>query len=720
MNKYKKSDPENQYNDEIDLLELFGVLFSARWFIGAVTALFTLIGFLFAFSSAPIFKADALIQLEKQDKGMGIFGMDFNPSLLSASAFSDAEIEILKSRMVLGKTVDEFNLTTLAQANYALFFGERVARLLGSEISIDLRYFHVPENMHAEIYSLIILDNDYYRLQDTDLNLILQGKIGEEVSVGGYRIKVEHVDAKPGDVFTLTQRGFLDAIDWVKNSLRFDERGNKSGIFQITFEGAVPFQNKRLLDNVIKHYLKQNIDRNAEEAQKSLIFLDDSLPEVKKNLTLAEDKLNVFRQKNASINLNLEAKSILGVMVKVEEQLKELVFKENEMDQRYTSSHPLYIALIDNRNILLKEQKRLSSLAHQLPKTQREILRLTRDVEVNQQIYLLLLNKIQELRIVKASTVGNVRILDKAESHSKPLKPNKIITPLLFMMLGFILGVLLSFFKFFYRKGIENTKEIESLGIPVYASIPLSDVQMKLGKIRNNKLGASINGCLLAQECPSDLAVEALRTLRTNVHFLMIKSKNNVLMISGSHSGVGKSFVCANIASVIVKAGLNVLLIDADMRKGTIEQYYGLRHEAGLSELLAKKNETSKLTFQDAIKPTCTENLSLLTRGSVPPNPSELLFRPRFGELIRWASDEYDLVIIDTPPILAVTDASIIGAHAGMSVLVARFSLTKLKELEVALERFATAGIDVDGFILNGIEPRMNNDYAVNYSYKYQ
>ena len=184
-------------------------------------------------------------------------------------------------------------------------------------------------------------------------------------------------------------------------------------------------------------------------------------------------------------------------------------------------------------------------------------------------------------------------------------------------------------------------------------------------------------------------------------------------MISGSTSGLGKSFTAANISAVMADAGINVLLVDADMRKGTIAKFFALNNESGLSDILAGKRP-----FEEKIKATHTSYLNVVTRGSVPLNPSELLIHPRFGEFLQWASTNYDLVVIDTPPILAVTDASIVGKYAGITLLLARFSKTKIKDLEFSCQRFANAGIHVDGFILNGIQTRMNNDYKEYYSYK--
>jgi tyrosine-protein kinase Etk/Wzc len=197
----------------------------------------------------------------------------------------------------------------------------------------------------------------------------------------------------------------------------------------------------------------------------------------------------------------------------------------------------------------------------------------------------------------------------------------------------------------------------------------------------------------------------------------MLEAKNNVVMISGASPTVGKSFVSSNLATVLAQAGQKVLLIDADMRKGYIQKLFDQKVENGLSELLI-----GDINLNDAIKDSGIDNLSLVTRGSVPPNPSELLMGQRFTQFIQDASKEFDLVIIDTPPVLAVTDASIIGHHAGKSLMLDRFNQSSLKEIAAAANRFELNGIDIKGIIFNAVEKKASSYYGdygyYNYEYK--
>lgn len=704
-------------SDEIDLGKLLGIIIDAKWFILVTTFLFAAGGVAVALLSTPIYKADALIQIEQKSSG-GISSLVGDMGeLFSQESSATTEIEIIKSRMILGDTVDKFNLTTVAEPKYFPNVGKGLARLAGKVNQIEVSRFDVPEYAQGMRHTLVVLDAEKktYQLVRGDEQVVLEGAEGELAKNEGYELFVSELRSHTGQEFSLGQRSRLEAIEWLKRNLAISERGKQTGILQLSFEGENRKQISALLNHISQTYFLQNVERNSAEAEKSLSFLKGHLPDIKNSLTTAEDSLNRFRQENESIDLGLEAKATLDVMVKLEAQLNELTFKESEISQRFTKDHPAYLSLLDKRTILLKERERLNQQVQKLPKTQREVLRMTRDVEVNQQIYIQLLNKVQELSIIKAGTVGNVRILDEAQSFAQPVKPKKPLIAVLATLLGGMLSVTLVLVKAALHRGVETPDQIEQIGLSVYASVPKSSLQLALAEKIKRKGKYNQELALLAETNPADLSIEALRGLRTSLHFAMMEAKNNVLMISGPAPGIGKSFISTNFAAVAAKTGQKVLLIDADMRKGYLQQCFGLKWENGLSDLLAGKIDTAT-----AVKHTEVDNLDILTRGQVPPNPSELLMHPRFKQLMEWASEHYDLVIIDTPPVLAVTDPSIVGSLAGTTLMVARFGQNTLKEIDVARSRFEQAGIEVKGIILNAIEKKASSSYGYgyyNYSY---
>ncbi|ELB2892386.1 polysaccharide biosynthesis tyrosine autokinase [Vibrio alginolyticus] len=703
-----------QADDEIDLGKLFGIILDAKWLILCTVVLFSIIGVGVAILSTPIYKADALIQIESKSSG-GISAMVGDMGeLFSAESSATTEIEIIKSRMILGGTVDKFNLTTVVSPNYMPIIGKGLARLQGEQISLSVSRFNAPSYAVGVPLTLEVIDSEKqtFRLLEDDNNVIFEGKVGELLEKNGYQFLATELVAQTGDSFTVSKISKLDAINKLQENLSISERGKQTGIISLSFSGEDRAKIQDILNDISQNYFLQNVQRNSAEAEQSLEFLKGHLPDIKTKLTASEDVLNRFRQENESIDLGLEAQSTLKVMVELEAQLNELTFKESEISQRFTQDHPAYKSLLDKRETLLKEKERLNKQVQKLPKTQREVLRMTRDVEVNQQIYIQLLNKVQELNIIKAGTVGNVRILDNAQSFSKPIKPKKALIVVLATLLGGMAGVAFVLIRAAFHRGVETPDQIEQIGMPVYASVPKSIQQLEFAnKLKRNK-GSNNELVLLAEANPADLSIEALRSLRTSLHFAMMEAKNNVLMISGPAPSIGKTFVSTNFAAVAAKTGQKVLLIDADMRKGYLQQCFGLRWDNGLSDYLSGKTSLSNI-----IKSTSIDNLDVVTRGQVPPNPSELLMHPRFKSFVDEMSAQYDLVIIDTPPVLAVTDPSIVGALAGTTLMVARFDQTTLKEIEVAQGRFEQSGVEVKGVILNAVEKKASNSYGYGYGY---
>ncbi|EJF7265154.1 polysaccharide biosynthesis tyrosine autokinase [Vibrio parahaemolyticus] len=704
-----------QVDDEIDLGKLFGIILDAKWLILCTVVLFSIVGVGVAILSTPIYKADALIQIESKSSG-GISAMVGDMGeLFSAESSATTEIEIIKSRMILGGTVDKFNLTTVASPNYMPIIGKGLARIQGEQISINVTRFNAPSYAVGIPLTLEVVDAEQkaFKLTEDNGSVVLEGRVGELLEKNGYQFLATELVAQTGDSFTVSKISKLDAINKLQENLSISERGKQTGIISLSFSGEDRTKIQAILNDISQNYFLQNVQRNSAEAEQSLEFLKGHLPDIKIKLTASEDVLNRFRQENESIDLGLEAQSTLKVMVELEAQLNELTFKESEISQRFTQDHPAYKSLLDKRQTLLKEKERLNKQVQKLPKTQREVLRMTRDVEVNQQIYIQLLNKVQELNIIKAGTVGNVRILDSAQSFSKPIKPKKALIVVLATLLGGMAGVAFVLIRAAFHRGVETPDQIEQMGIPVYASVPKSIQQLEFAsKLKRNKSKGNNELVLLAEANPADLSIEALRSLRTSLHFAMMEAKNNVLMISGPAPSIGKTFVSTNFAAVAAKTGQKVLLIDADMRKGYLQQCFGLRWDNGLSEYLSGKIAPSNI-----IKSTSIDNLNVVTRGQVPPNPSELLMHPRFKSFIDDMSAEYDLVIIDTPPVLAVTDPSIVGALAGTTLMVARFDQTTLKEIEVARGRFEQSGVEVKGVILNAVEKKASNSYGYGYGY---
>ncbi|WP_447883899.1 tyrosine-protein kinase Wzc [Serratia fonticola] len=704
-------------NDDIDLRRLIGTLIDHRWLIIGITTLFAVIGIIYSLFATPIYQADATIQVE-QNAGNALVN-NISQMLPNAQPGSSTEIELITSRMVVGKTVEDLNLDTVVEQKYFPIFGRGWTRLMGKVPGkIAVSRVTIPENMLEKPLELTIVDQDNY-LVEFDGQEIIKGKVGELSSKNGVSLLISGISAEPNTVFEISKLSKLAATLQLLEALTVEDKGKDTGILSLTLMGDNSEQIKKVIDSISNNYLIQNVERKSEEAERSLAFLKEQLPLVRESLNTAEDKLNRFRKENDSVDLSLEAKSVLDTIVGVEAQLNELTFKEAEISKLYTKEHPAYRSLLEKRVTLQQEKNKLDKRVGKMPATQQEILRLTRDVDAGKEIYMQLLNKQQELSITKASTVGNVRIIDPAVVQPKPVKPKKSLIVLIATVLGGVVSVMAVLLKNMLHRGIESPDQLEEKGINVYASIPLSEWQQKKDSeliLRSNKKSNTRSKTLLAVGNPTDLAIEAIRSLRTSLHFAMLESKNNVLMICGASPNIGKTFVTINLAAVIAQTGLRVLTIDADMRKGYSHTLLNTSWKDGLSDILSQQ-----ISIEAAVKKTEVKNLDFISRGTIPPNPSELLMGSRFNELIEWAEENYDIVMIDTPPILAVTDAAVIGRLVGTSLLIARFAVNTVKEMEVSIQRFNQNGINIKGVILNAAEKRASSSYGYGYyQYEYQ
>lgn len=701
-------------NDEIDLSRLLGTLLDHRWLIIGVTALFSVAGIIYSLFATPVYQADAMVQVE-QNVGNSLVN-DLSQMLPNSQPGSSTEIELIKSRMVTGKTVDDLNLDTVTQQKFFPVFGRGWARLTGVEPGrIALSRLSVPSNSDDIELELKVIDDKNYVLSKNGTEII-KGKVGELASAKGVALLVSEISAEPGTVFEVAKLQRLVATNNLLDALTVEDKGKDTGVLALSLIGDDPVLVRKILDSISKNYLLQNVERKSEEAAKSLEFLKEQLPEVRSSLDSAEEKLNRFRQANDSVDLSLEAKSVLDTIVGVEAQLNELTFKEAEISKLYTKEHPAYRALMEKRATLQQEKDKLNKRVSGMPKTQQEILRLTRDVQAGQEIYMQLLNKQQELGITKASTVGNVRIVDPAVTQPRPVKPQKTIIVLIVTLLGGLFSTGFVLLKTMLHRGIESPEQLEQQGINVYASIPLSEWQQKSDRetMLSGKRSSTKSYTLLAVGNPADLAIEAVRSLRTSLHFASLEAKNNVLMISGASPSIGKTFVSINLAAVIAQAGQRILVVDADMRKGYAHSLLNCELGIGLSDVLS-----GQATAQQAIKKTSIENLSFISRGKIPPNPSELLMHNRLSEFLEWAGKEYDIVLVDTPPILAVTDAAIVARNVGTTLLVARYGVNSLKEIEVSIRRFEQNGMEIKGIILNAVEHKSGSAYGY-YAYEYK
>ncbi len=719
--------------DDIDLGHYLDVLLANKWLIAAITALVLAAGAAYALMARPVYEADILIQVEDIAEGGGKGGLAETGGLFDVKTPASGEMEIIRSRMIVGQAVEATKLYISATPRYIPYIGAWLARrssglsdpgfmgfdgyVSGAE-RIIVSQFNVPTSWEGSQFALTAKSGGQYSISNPGLTASLTGTVGTllkaETKDGPIELMVNELAGKPGAQFNLARLSKQSTINGLQAGLGLVEKGKASSIIAVSLQDQDPYKLTRVLNAVGTQYVRQNIERKAAEAQKTLAFLDVQLPEFKRQLEGSEEVYNRYRNQKGTVAFDEEAKLVLGTAVDRQTKLLEAQQRRRELESRFTANHPLVQTLDAQIAALNRDVGDVQSRIKALPAVQQEAVRMERDVKVNTELYQSLLNNALQLRLVKEGKVGNVRVLDEAVVPDSPIKPQRRTVIAVSLVLGLFAGVIAAFIRnSFVEQRIRDPHEVEAnTGLPVFSTIPVSQTQDSIAKRR---LSGATGVRLLAVEHPDDLAVESLRSLRTAMQFAMLESPNNRVMITGATPGVGKSFVTANFAALMAAAGKRTLLIDADLRRGHIHQYLGLQRHGGLSELIA-----GSLTVQQTVHKQVVPNLDLLATGQLPPNPAELLVSESFKTTLEKLSEMYDLVVIDTPPVLVAADTAIVAAHAGTVLLVARANLSTMGELKESTRRLALSGRAATGVLLNAMDVERRAYSAYKYGrYRY-
>jgi len=734
--KNKNGDRISGNRQEVQLSDLLETIISSWQLIIGVMVASLLFGILYVAVVSPVYQVDVLMQVEQQAKGVGALA-ELSQIMQEESPVS-AEFEIIRSRMVLGNVVDNLKLDITSRPVHFPLIGSVIARgkSAAGEVSepwlglamyawggekLHVDRFSVPEFYQGEVFSLVAGENNLYKLFDPEGAFLAEGTVGELLKIplkGAKSISlfVSGLKSNQGTRFELINNSRLTSIERLNRSLKIVELGKQSGILRLNLSGTHSGKIKTILNEIANIYLRQSVERKSVEAENTLKFLDKQLPILKEKLESAEAALNNYRLKKGSVDLPIETKGTLDKAVSVDALLTELKSQREDLTRRFTPEHPRVAAIDAQIEQLNLELAKVDRKVKGLPGTQQEILRLTRNAQVNAELYTSLLNSSQELKVVKAGAVGNVRIVDYAVRPTEPIKPKKGLVIALSIVLGFLVGGGITFVRKSLSGAVQDPDIIErKLDVPILATVPFSKKQNELDR---SSPPAKNKTTLLAIFDTDDLAIESIRSLRTSLYFAQLNSKSNILSVTSPGPGAGKSFISLNLAAVLACAGKQVLIIDADLRKGRVQEVFGIDNDLGLSDVIAGEVELNKV-----IRNTEIDNLDVITSGSIPNNPSEMLLHNNFSISLKIASEKYDQIIIDSPPVLAVTDATIIGQIADSTLLVVKDGQSPLREIEQSIKRLKQAGVNFRGVVYNGIKTVSSRYgygkyYGYGYSYK--
>lgn len=694
-------------SDEIDLRDLLGLLLDEWKTIAGVTIVVVLLAAVYAFTATPIYETNALVQVERQKSPLG--GLEELSTMLSGDTPTEAEIEIVRSRMVLGEAIAQERLDIEVQPKRFPLIGGVLARRHegpgvaepwlgfdsfawgGERLRVDR--LDVDRGLENEPLKLVAGEGGRYAVYAPDRTLLVEGSVGQAADGVGISMFVSELLARPGTEFRITKKDGLSTLEELRDRLTVAERGRQTGIMALSLEGEDNVEIAATLNAIANIYLKQNVERLSEEAAQTLEFLEEQLPELRAQLYEAEHALNQFRVAKGSVDLNLEAQELLEQLTQVERQLSELELQRVEGAQRFTAEHPTMVALAQQKAELGEVRNQLERRIRALPQSEQDTLRLMRDVTVANELYLLLLNRAQEMKVLRAGTIGNVRIIDDAFVPREPVKPKKALVLALGLVTGGMLGVLTVLLRHMMDSAIRDPKILEQhFGMPVYAIVPRSELMF--ADARKGRGGSA----LLVERDPNDPAIESLRSLRTSLEFLFHETPSRILTIGGPAPEIGKSFISANLGALMAQAGRRVLVVDGDLRRGHLHRAFSLERAPGLSDVIAGDVELER-----AVRSIGIEGLFVLATGTIPPNPAELLVSRRFEDLLARLASSYDVVVIDAPPVLVASEAAHLAKLAGVNLVVVRSGRQNRREVELAVDRLLQAGATPRGFVFNDL-----------------
>ena len=707
----------------VDFKGYLNTLYESRWLIGTITGIITVVAVLYALLAKPVYEANLMIHVEEESPTASKNILSEASSLFETKKAAIAEMELLRSRMVVSRAVDNLQLYIDVQPEYFPVVGSWFANQNRGALSqpglfgqggyvwggekAEVSVFEVPDSWLKRDFTITARPGNRYRFSGGGQSIAFDATVGQRYRVptpsGLVEIKVDRLHANPGARFRIKRSSRFGTIQNIQSAMVITEQGKQSGVIQVKLQGENAERIHALLSEIGREYMRQNLARKTEEAEKSLAFLNQQLPILKRQLEQSEDRYNQFRNAHGTVDLREEARMSLTQAAAARTRRMELIQRKTELLSRFTEDHPVVAAINRQRKEVEAEIDAIDTRIRKLPVMEQDEARLTRDIKVKTDLYTALSNTAQQLRLISVGRVSNVRLVDAPMAPERPIKPNRPLIVALAVVTGLFLGTLIAVARKAMRGGIDDPAKVERLlrAKVVYASIPHSANEAKLmRKVRGEGVLP-----LLAQILPEDPAVESLRSFRAALQFSMPHFRNNIVVFAGPTRGVGRSFVTVNFAAVMAASGKRVLLIDADLRSGRLHRYFGVSRDHGLSSAVGGSVPVEGFIHRNVI-----DNLDFMPTGVLPPNRSDFLLHLNFSTLLETVSPNYDLVLIDTPPLLLAADALVIGARAGAVFLLARAHVTTDAEITESVKRLNHAGMSPQGVLFNNIT------YAIGHS----
>ena len=734
-NNLSKSTTEKSSND-VDLLALVFVLLRGWKTVLFFAVLGLIIGVLYSRYENPTYKSDALIQIDTTSQGVSALGTNISDLVSTDVSPAQTEALLIKSRMILKPVVDllhlDIRLNDPSINTLDKIKSDRTHTQINTPEGVALKTADGQVQISQLNVSQAYLDQSFTLVRSgTNNNFTLsngfddfKGQLNKAHYFRGtdgiIQITVNDLPDNEHPI-TITKQSLQNITDSINGALTVTELNDKTGIIQLSLIGSNQQQITLILKQIVESYIDKNKSRGSEETTKTLSFMETQIPLLKQKLEASEAVFNDFRERSGSIDISQESGLLVAENSQIDSQINELKLKKADLTTYYTEEHPLVLQINDQLKVLNNRKQEIKNDIARLPETQREFLKLSADTTINSEIYLTMLKNYEQLKIVKAGQIGFARIVDMPISTYRTIAPKKQLIVMLSILSGILFGILLVFLKSMLKNTIKDPDRLEAkTGVPVIATIPRSSSLTRLGKNKKTP------NRLLAYIDHNSLSYEAIKSLRTHLMFGMSEQgksgqRAKIILISGESPGVGKTFITANLSEVLAQLDQKVLIIDADMRLGELHKMFNIEQNFGLADYLSQKDNesTTSQSIAEYVHATGMDNIDFMPRGQHPKQPTTLLASKKFKDLMSQLSERYDYIVIDSPPILAASDAIILSQYADKLLMVTRYNSSIERQLVYAINQLTKDHVRVDGIVMNDVQQGVMDKYSYHYSYAY-
>lgn len=694
-------------------------LLEHAWLAAGVFFAVVLAGVLFALFATPVYRVDGLLQIEERAAPTPV-GVANRQTVFDAPVQPlTGEMEILRSRELLLRAIEatQADIQIDVENRFPLIGDWAARRHAGSGAAgvasapwglsafawggerLVIGKLEIPPVLYGEDLFIERHGANEWLLFDASRKYVARGSFNQDVPVkfGDFTgsVRIDELVGNPGTRFRVVRNDMSLVYADLAKQLRVAEPARQSGVVRLSLDAENPKQATALLRELMRGYLDRTVRVRTGDAQRSLTFLEEQLPQVKTNLEKAEEALSSYRSRTHTVNLDHESQAAFQQVVQLEKSRIDLELKQRELAERFGNAHPTMQTVNQQLGTVRRQLESLNSGFGRLPQNQRDVVRLEREVATNAALYTSMLNSVQELKVARAGMVGNARIVDAPRASAKPVHPRPMIILSIAGGLALIGSFLTALFAGLLRPTIRDSDEIDaSVGLPTVITVPESAIQRRV--MRWVLPFNASKSRLLSLMAPEEPAVESLRSFRMHLtHPSPTPIKH--LLITSATAGVGKTFISANLASLLGSARKRVLLVEADMRHPHLQTYFGTPCSPGLADVLAGTERFEQVVHREVLP-----NVDLLMPGEPYDNPADLLSSPRLRTLLEQLDGQYEHVIFDSVPILPAGDSLAIAQLPVSTFLVARAEHSTLREVQEAARRLEGINANIRGVVFNG------------------